>query len=468
MGKQEKESDDSLTPELKLAVQELVEKRIDKFVGGIQKVTIALSIILGFIGWRSCTDMRTAIKEEVKKDLVKDALFTAIKTDVAETELESVLGNLRSKIIEGELEDDDLQNLYLDLFSEFFESDEVKSINIIKTLSTAEVPDKSAAQITKLVESIKKLVKHTSNNELRHECLMFLISFSSPEYKTELIAEIEKIQADPNSPLRQYLDEYLLKLGSTISIDNQDGMYEGQIHKTQIARLISLSKMLVSQKEADPISALGGFITIIENEQDAQNRHLAIADLQKFLKSDQTGSHLGELISILLRKGVLDRDGWTASVDGDEGIASADDTSLAFNLIEAMRDAVFAEIKSSRDAYIEGSVRGILRTNEEFYKGLFYSLYKNNGKSEEDKIEIIKFFISNSRRRGSRYLTTVDCRVKIKSEDLVTSVYLDDGSRRLMYVDEAGKKKVLDVNDIEIVELVGPRLEGQGMVSRKG
>ena len=56
-----------LTPGMKLEIHEIINDKIGKFAGNIQKVSVVLGLLLGFFGYKSCEEIKGSIKTRLKR-----------------------------------------------------------------------------------------------------------------------------------------------------------------------------------------------------------------------------------------------------------------------------------------------------------------------------------------------------------------------------------------------------------------
>jgi hypothetical protein len=445
-----------ISPELKNEVKELVEQRVDRFISVTQKIAIALSVILGFIGYKSCNELQSSIKTEVKKELVNAELYEAIKTDVESAELEFILGILKARIEKDQLEDDDVRKAYLELFFRFFKVDEERSIEIVRTLNSSVINNahnfsfhKVALSKTNLLKEVNSLYNRSENSTLRHECLVFLINFSQPEDISKIIDDIKKINSTSSSPLKQYVDEYLIQLVTNTSLEEND-----QIHKEHIEKLIDLSENLISKNGRDDITKITAYISLLKLEDNAKAVSAHIDNFKKvLLANNNSPDMLFEVIDILVKNRLLNSDEeQTSSTQG-----YVDSVNFNFKIIQTislpLRQQILEPFNVRKSSSLKSRLRRTISINEEFYKELFATLYSSKRNKIEDKIKIVKYFTSTSNfiRKG---FMKIYCVVEIKALNLTTAIFFNNKTNVFSYNDENGAQKTVDLNTINSIDLI--------------
>jgi len=435
-----------LTPGMKLEIHEIINDKIGKFAGNIQKVSVVLGLLLGFFGYKSCEEIKGSIKTEVKKEILNSNLDEVIKKDIRKTQMDGILNNLASDIQSDEFDEEVIRDEYIDLFNESFLDPNDKTIRIITTLNTImqengyssdefKFPNRPEGRKS-LLAGINDLAKKTDDPELKFQCYKFLIYFSKDEKIPQLIESFKNgYLSNSNSSVSSFTDDLLILLTRRVTDQSFRSDNEKQTYLDNTTRLIKIANQIISSNTRDPYFQLSGYVTLLrlnEGEGDLGEKYSKSLTTQL----DAEPNLINSLINVVIS---------TDFITEDEN--SNFNKALAKILILQLQKYL-KNTASNRNISYTRTIYPLAKKKPEFTSFIFDSLSNSLSRTTEEKIKVLGLFTRNPSLRLTNLYVSKFFGTLI-SKDQIIEISYDRPTKKYVYITDDKEKKLFNADSVK-------------------
>lgn len=192
---------------LKETVHKLVDDKIKKFLDNVKWVIGIFVTVLAFFGWSTIREMRDELRDQVtqqiKTKIDENFILNSLQSNLHEFEQNLVTDNIGLRVSlynENKLQligdNDIIRSEYGPVVRAMLQKNEANATTIISVLNRINKGNDYlsdgffGAEFNNIRAYVDSAIKNTDNEELKHECIKFLINFSiNDEEKFGIIME---------------------------------------------------------------------------------------------------------------------------------------------------------------------------------------------------------------------------------------------------------------------------------------